>query len=99
MDFYVCIVADEVRVYRHKWRVGDTLLWDNRALLHRARPYDYDSGRVLIGTRVAGDPATELAYHPADPAAQAGRDVLTAELDLLREETKDRRFGATTAQP
>ena len=93
------IVADEVRVYRHKWRVGDTLLWDNRALLHRARPYDYDSGRVLIGTRVAGDPATELAYHPADPAAQAGRDVLTAELDLLREETKDRRFGATTAQP
>ena len=60
-------------------------------------PYEYSKARVLIGTRVAGDPATELAYYPTDPAAQAGRDALVAELDLLREETKDRRYGATTA--
>ena len=91
------VVADEGRVYRHKWCPGDTLLWDNRALLHRAMPYEYSKARVLIGTRVAGDPATELAYYPTDPAAQAGRDALAAELDLLREETKDRRYRATTA--
>lgn len=91
------VVADEARVYRHKWCPGDTLLWDNRALLHRAMPYEYSKARVLIGTRVAGDPATELAYYPTHPAAQAGRDALAAELDLLREETKDRRYGATTA--
>ena len=84
-------------VYCHKWQPGDTLLWDNRALLHRARSYDYGSARVLTGTRVAGDPKTELAYYPSDPEAQAGRDALIAELDILREETKERRYGATTA--
>jgi alpha-ketoglutarate-dependent 2,4-dichlorophenoxyacetate dioxygenase len=27
-------------VYRHAWRVGDLLIWDNRATMHRARPFD-----------------------------------------------------------
>jgi alpha-ketoglutarate-dependent taurine dioxygenase len=91
------VVSDESRVYTHKWQAGDTLLWDNRALLHRARPYDYSLPRVLTGTRVAGDPESELAYYPADPEAQAGREALAAELEILRVEAKDRRFGATTA--
>ena len=91
------VVSEPSRVFSHKWQPGDTLLWDNRALLHRARSYDYGSARVLTGTRVAGDPKTELAYYPSDPEAQAGRDALIAELDILRRETKGRRYGATTA--
>jgi len=27
-------------VYRHAWRVGDFLIWDNRATMHRARPFE-----------------------------------------------------------
>jgi alpha-ketoglutarate-dependent 2,4-dichlorophenoxyacetate dioxygenase len=27
-------------VYRHTWRVGDLVIWDNRCTLHRGRPYD-----------------------------------------------------------
>ncbi len=27
-------------VYRHPWRVGDLVIWDNRATMHRARPFD-----------------------------------------------------------
>jgi alpha-ketoglutarate-dependent 2,4-dichlorophenoxyacetate dioxygenase len=27
-------------VYRHRWRVGDLVIWDNRATMHRARPFD-----------------------------------------------------------
>jgi alpha-ketoglutarate-dependent 2,4-dichlorophenoxyacetate dioxygenase len=27
-------------VYRHKWRVGDLVMWDNRATMHRGRPYE-----------------------------------------------------------
>jgi alpha-ketoglutarate-dependent 2,4-dichlorophenoxyacetate dioxygenase len=27
-------------VYRHTWRVGDFVIWDNRATMHRARPFD-----------------------------------------------------------
>ncbi len=79
------VVADPRRVYSHRWQPGDTLLWDNRALLHQARPYDYRQSRVLIGTRVAGDPESELAYYPSDPQAEAGRRALAAELALLRE--------------
>jgi len=27
-------------VYRHAWRVGDLVIWDNRATMHRGRPFD-----------------------------------------------------------
>ena len=27
-------------VYRHSWRVGDLVIWDNLATMHRGRPFD-----------------------------------------------------------
>jgi len=27
-------------VYRHKWQVGDLVIWDNRCTMHRATPFD-----------------------------------------------------------
>ena len=27
-------------VYRHAWRTGDLVIWDNRATMHRGRPFD-----------------------------------------------------------
>jgi len=27
-------------VYRHEWRVGDVVIWDNRCTMHRGRPHD-----------------------------------------------------------
>ncbi len=92
------VVAEPSRVYQHRWQAGDTLIWDNRALLHRACPYDYSQPRVLLGTRVAGDPQSELAYYPTDPEAEAGRRALQTELRLLREESANRMFAATTAE-
>lgn len=89
------VVSDEQRVYRHHWQAGDTLIWDNRALLHRAKPYDYTQARVLTATRVAGDQASELAYYPDDPRAQAGRDALAAELAVLKAETDGKMFAST----
>ena len=32
-------------VYRHVWRVGDLVIWDNRATMHRARPFDDTTDR------------------------------------------------------
>jgi alpha-ketoglutarate-dependent 2,4-dichlorophenoxyacetate dioxygenase len=26
-------------VYRHKWQVGDLVIWDNRCTMHRATPF------------------------------------------------------------
>jgi alpha-ketoglutarate-dependent taurine dioxygenase len=46
-------VAD--RVYAHTWSVGDTVIWDNRGVLHRASPYDPDSPREMLRTTVLGD--------------------------------------------
>lgn len=43
-------------VYRHKWQVGDIVVWDNRSLLHKASD-DFDmnnTARVLHRTVVQG---------------------------------------------
>ncbi len=42
-------------VYRHTWAVGDTVIWDNNGVLHRAAPYDPDSPREMLRTTVRGD--------------------------------------------
>ena len=47
------------RVYRHAWRVGDLVMWDNRCVLHRGRPWDSAKHpRVMHRTTVAGDGPT-----------------------------------------
>ncbi|WP_280268853.1 TauD/TfdA dioxygenase family protein [Nocardia wallacei] len=43
------------RVYRHEWSVGDTVLWDNRGVIHRAAPYEPGSPREMLRTTVLGD--------------------------------------------
>jgi len=44
-------------VYRHKWSVGDTVIWDNTGTMHRAMPYDPDSGRMMHRTKLEGEEA------------------------------------------
>ncbi len=41
-------------VYRHAWKVGDVVMWDNRPTLHRAMPYDPQHRRVLQRTELKG---------------------------------------------
>jgi len=40
-------------VYRHCWKVGDLVMWDNRCTMHRGRPYDDLQRRVLHRTTVS----------------------------------------------
>ena len=51
-------------VFRHQWRTGDLVMWDNQATMHRARPYeDLKYPRDMRRTTLtAGAPA--LAYAP-----------------------------------
>lgn len=42
-------------VYRHRWSVGDLVIWDNTGTMHRATPYDPNSGRLLQRTKLAGE--------------------------------------------
>ncbi len=34
-------------IYRHKWQVGDLVMWDNTATLHRGRYFDFAQRREL----------------------------------------------------
>lgn len=44
--------------YRHQWRLGDLVMWDNRCTMHRAMEYDMQNERRLLHrTTVAGDKA------------------------------------------
>jgi alpha-ketoglutarate-dependent taurine dioxygenase len=54
-------VVDERRVYQHRWTVGDVVVWDNRCLMHKACAWDYKEPRVMLHSRIAGDPTTESA--------------------------------------
>jgi alpha-ketoglutarate-dependent 2,4-dichlorophenoxyacetate dioxygenase len=52
------LIAEVTRpesVYRHRWKVGDFMIWDNRCLLHRGCGYDADKyRRRMHQTRVRG---------------------------------------------
>ena len=61
LDDLVAFACQPPRVYTHSWTPGDVVVWDNRCVLHRARPYDHREARVMMHVRVAGEPATELA--------------------------------------
>lgn len=45
------------RVYRHRWSAGDVVLWDNRCMVHRGRPWDTTQPRIMRRTTIAGDPS------------------------------------------
>ena len=50
-------------IFSYEWSQGDLVLWDNRCVLHRARPYDYSLPRIMRHVRVAGDPRTEAGVN------------------------------------
>ena len=42
--------------YRHRWQIGDLVLWDNRCLLHKANgDYDHAQTRYLYRVMLQGD--------------------------------------------
>ncbi len=47
IDTLTSFITKPEYVYSHKWRIGDVLIWDQRAVLHRATPWDYDQPRKL----------------------------------------------------
>jgi taurine dioxygenase len=50
--------------YRHKWRAGDMVIWDNQAVMHQANAdYDPEQKRFLYRLMIQG-----VALSPAHPA-------------------------------
>jgi len=42
-------------VWTHVWRLGDVLMWDNRAVMHRRDAFDDNARRILHRTQIKGD--------------------------------------------
>ena len=47
------VALDPSVVHDHQWHQGDLVIWDNRALLHRAHHDHGDEARVLTKVTVA----------------------------------------------
>ncbi len=56
--------------YEHKWRNGDVVMWDNRATMHRGRPWPGSEPRYMVRTTISATAADGLdSMRP--PARQA----------------------------
>jgi taurine dioxygenase len=51
----------ETAVYRHRWAVGDLVLWDNRTTMHRRDAFDPKARRVMHRTQIKGSGAPKRA--------------------------------------
>jgi alpha-ketoglutarate-dependent 2,4-dichlorophenoxyacetate dioxygenase len=40
IDELITRATQDHQVYSHHWEVNDLVVWDNRCMIHRARPYD-----------------------------------------------------------
>ena len=58
--------------YVHTWRKGDVVMWDNRATLHRGRPWPAHEARHMVRTTISATEADGLAgvRPPAQQAAE-----------------------------
>ncbi|PPR24700.1 MAG: (S)-phenoxypropionate/alpha-ketoglutarate-dioxygenase [Alphaproteobacteria bacterium MarineAlpha10_Bin3] len=69
------------RIHIQNWQPGDLIIWDNRCVMHRARPYDFNETRIMQATRIAGDPATDLAPTARDGRASGFKPATTNEIE------------------
>jgi alpha-ketoglutarate-dependent 2,4-dichlorophenoxyacetate dioxygenase len=46
--------------YAHGWRKGDVVMWDNRATMHRGRPWPAHEARLMVRTTISATEADGL---------------------------------------
>ncbi len=51
----------ESAVYKHRWALGDLVLWDNRTTMHRRDAFNADSRRIMHRTQIKGSSAPRRA--------------------------------------
>jgi alpha-ketoglutarate-dependent 2,4-dichlorophenoxyacetate dioxygenase len=58
--------------YTHAWKSGDVVMWDNRATMHRGRPWPAEEPRLMVRTTVSASAADglETMRPPARQAAE-----------------------------
>lgn len=58
--------------YVHAWRPGDVVMWDNRATMHRGRPWPAHEARYMVRTTISATAADglETMRFPSPQAAE-----------------------------
>jgi alpha-ketoglutarate-dependent 2,4-dichlorophenoxyacetate dioxygenase len=56
-------------IFQHRWKAGDVVMWDNRATMHRGRPWPDDQPRNMMRTTISATDADGLAAMWPQPAA------------------------------
>jgi len=58
--------------YVHAWKAGDVVMWDNRATMHRGRPWPAHEARTMVRTTISATAADglESMRPPAQQAAE-----------------------------
>jgi len=58
--------------YLHQWRSGDVVMWDNRATMHRGRPWPAHEARLMVRTTISATEADGVAtmHRPSSQAAE-----------------------------
>jgi len=70
-------------VYTHRWRPGDLVMWDNRCVLHRGRPWNETAyRRVMHRTTVAGEGPTAPDVADVKVAPARSSDVAWSRAQL-----------------
>ena len=58
--------------YLHPWRGGDVVMWDNRATMHRGRPWPAHEPRLMVRTTISATAADgiDAMHSPSTQAAE-----------------------------
>jgi alpha-ketoglutarate-dependent 2,4-dichlorophenoxyacetate dioxygenase len=57
--------------YTHTWNKGDVVMWDNRATMHRGRPWPANEPRYMVRTTISASAADGLESMRAPPRQAA----------------------------
>src|ERR1700722_12496681 len=58
--------------YVHPWKSGDVVMWDNRATMHRGRPWPAHEARYMVRTTISATAADGLETMRPPPRLAAG---------------------------
>lgn len=69
LDELIAFCTQPRFVYAHQWAVGDVMLWDQRAVMHRGTPWPYEQPRKLASICSSvrdGDGLPQMRMAPAE---------------------------------
>lgn len=61
IDRLTAFCTTDDRIYTHAWQPGDVVIWDERATMHRGRPWPYNEERTLASICISVQDSDGLA--------------------------------------